>query len=139
MMPRKAKSDERTLIEEQVIKAWDLTTDRDRKYIAHMWCVNRDVDLSDYVSKTSLPRVALVVCSLIDTEHPLLVSPGRGVMWSAMGCAVIVLAVHIMGVVPSSLECYQLVSRLTQARVMASLDITEELDALKKVVHRVCG
>lgn len=111
-MPPKRNSEETTLIENNVIKAFQLTTIEERQFIAEAWQINYEVDLSDFVQRTGLPPVALKIASLIDTESPLLVSPGRGVMYSAMGCAVIITALRITGIQPHGPQCEELLSRL---------------------------
>lgn len=111
-MPRKANPDEITLMENNVIEAFTVTTPEEREFIAKAWSLDYAVDLSDFVKRTGLPPVALKVASLIDTESPLLVSPGRGVMYSATACAVVITALRITGIQINTPECQELISRL---------------------------
>src|SRR5687768_8022022 len=85
-MPQRINTDAPFLIEDQIIAAFEKTSKEDREYIAQTWAMNYMFDISDFVAHTGLPPIALKVASLIDTEHPLLVSPGRGVIYSAVGC-----------------------------------------------------
>jgi len=68
----------------------EATTSEERFEIATQWCTgNYGYPIQVATEKGLLP-IALIIASLIDVEHPLLVSPGRGVMYSSTGCEVII-------------------------------------------------
>lgn len=115
-MPRKPNSEETSLIEEQVIQAFLLTTAEDRSKIAEIWNIDRNTDVAEYTEKTKLPPIALIIASLIDTESPILVSPSRGVMWSAMGCWIVVAAFAITGTPLNGSEAQKLLNLVTSQK-----------------------
>lgn len=136
-MPRKTTKQEKYLIEEQVIEAFTKTTRGERGYIADLWCKNYAVELGDFVKRTGLPRIALVIAALIDTDNPLLVSPGRGVMWSAIGCYVVVAAVQITEVPLRSPQLNALIAALAiDSADPAVIEVEDWPVKQKEIVHR---
>lgn len=134
-MPRKAKEDEGTLIEDQVIEAFRLTTSTERELIAKLWCQNYQADLSEYTQRTQLPPIALIISSLIETENELLVSPGRGVMYGAIGCWVLVAAVAITGVKIGTPECEEVIRKFPLAKKPKQIPVKKKAS---KVVPVAC-
>lgn len=93
-MPRKPKkSDDEELID-AIIEAYRKTTQEERRKLAVDWCLG-DYKASEGFSARGLMPIAVLIAALDDVDHPLLVSPGRGLMYSAVGCAVEVLKVEI--------------------------------------------
>lgn len=100
-MPRK----ERTNVEQMddaVIRCFidpngkEATTPAERKDIAEQWCGG---DYSHHLTlahQRGLLPMALLVASLIDIEHPLLVSQ-RGVLYNSLKCSIIILNVMRQG------------------------------------------
>ena len=113
-MPRAINPDDEKpwLIEDQIIAVWEKTNKEDREFIAQAWAMDYSIDLKEFVTNTGLPPIALIVASLIDTEHPLLVSPGRGVMYSAVGCAVIVIGLMATGAKIGTPLCMDVIAKL---------------------------
>lgn len=111
-MPRPIKPDDKSIMEDQICEVWEKTSKEDREFIAQAWSMNYMFDISDFVKHTGLPPIALKVASLIDTEHPLLVSPGRGVIYSAFGCAVVVMAVEIANVRVGTPQCLEILAKV---------------------------
>lgn len=98
----------------QIVEVFHCTNQDERVRIAKAWCDSYAADLSEYVRRTSLPSIALIIASLIDTDHPLLVSPGRGVMYGATACALIVLGLEINQFSIGSNEANAMIIRLTR-------------------------
>jgi hypothetical protein len=101
-------------LNDQIIEVFTSTTQAERVQIAKAWVDSYASDLSEYVTRTGLPPIALIVASLIDTDHPLLVSPGRGVMYPAVLCALIVLGLELNQVAIGSTEAAALIIRITR-------------------------
>ena len=93
-MPRKHKKQDDLDFIDQIIEAYKKTTHEERQKVAQDWCLG-DYNAADSYKVRGLVPIALIIAALDDIEHPLLVSPGRGLMYSAVGCAVVVLTVEI--------------------------------------------
>ena len=99
-MPRKAKPNENTL-DDDVIRCYiddhgrETTTIAERKEIAELWCKGNYAHHHTIAAERRLLPIALLVASLIEIDHPLLVSQGRGVMYNAMNCAIIIVEVML--------------------------------------------
>lgn len=95
-MPRKATPIDDSAMHDAIIEVFRRTTQDERKKIAIDWCLG-EYDAPDRFSERGLLPIAVIIAALIDIEHPLLVSPGRGLMYGATGCVVVVLGVVIRG------------------------------------------
>lgn len=95
-MPRIAKPNNEYL-EDQICKVFidERTKPEERFEIARRWCMGDYEYHRQFAAEKRLLPIALLVACLLDIEHPLLVSPGRGAMYSAMKCAEIVLSVML--------------------------------------------
>lgn len=93
-MPRKAKRTNDLEFGNCIAEVFRRTTQEERRQIARDWCLG-DYQAGDAYAPRGLTPIAAIVAALIDIEHPLLVSPGRGLMYSFVGCAVEVLRVEI--------------------------------------------
>lgn len=136
-MPRIPNPDETTLLEDQVITAFTKTTPEERTYIAESWVINYKIDLTDISKRSGLPPIAIKIASLIDADHPLLVSPGRGVMYSAMGCAIIIIGIQITEFPLNSPECEELIAKLTKKKPHSLVRVKKKTGI--KVVPVACG
>ncbi|MCQ3938442.1 MAG: hypothetical protein DPW18_15545 [Chloroflexi bacterium] len=93
-MPRKPKKDDDRTLMLQVVEVYRKTTQEERRDIAVKWCLG-DYQIADGFGARGLLPGAVIIAALIDVEHPLLVSPGRGLMYGAVGCMVKILEVEI--------------------------------------------
>lgn len=93
-MPRKPKKQDDLDFANEIVEVFRKTTQDERRKIALDWCLG-DYQIADGYSARGLLPIAVIVAVLIDIDHPLLVSPGRGVMYGAVGCAVQVLTVEM--------------------------------------------
>jgi hypothetical protein len=95
-MPRKAISNDKEL-EDQIIKVfeYEYINTQERFEIARRWCMGNYEYHRQIAAKKNLLPIALLIACLVDIDHQLLVSPGRGVMYSSMKCAEIVLDVML--------------------------------------------
>jgi hypothetical protein len=94
-MSRKAKNGNEQM-DAEIVRCFidnfgrEATTSQERFETASQWCMgNYGYPIQIATEKGLLP-IALIIACLIDVEHPLLVSPGRGVMYSSTACEVII-------------------------------------------------
>jgi hypothetical protein len=105
-MPRKSDKLEMKWFEDQVVKVFRVTTYEERKKIATDWCMSFALPKA-LSEKWDLTPMALLVASMIDIEHPLLVSE-RGVIYGLLHCSIVLLRTHLRGVaVPLPITCTQ--------------------------------
>lgn len=95
-MPRKATPIDESKMHDAIIDVFRKTTQEERKKIALDWCLGEYDAPNQFVGRELLP-IAVIIAALIDIEHPLLVSPGRGLMYGVTGCVVVVLGVVLRG------------------------------------------
>lgn len=93
-MPRKPKKDDDKTLMLQVVEVYRKTTQEERRDIAVKWCLG-DYQIADGFGVRGLLPGAVIIAALIDVEHPLLVSPGRGLMYGAVGCMIKILEVEL--------------------------------------------
>jgi hypothetical protein len=96
-MPRTSNDERGSVLNDQILQAFRETTREQRSEIARQWCLKNFAHIEEFRHLSS-PPIALIIASLIDMDHPLLVSSGRGVMWSAMKCALLVLRVELFDI-----------------------------------------
>jgi hypothetical protein len=123
-MPRKAKANAQSL-DDEVIRCYiddhgrEVTTIAERRDIAEQWCKGNYVHHHEIASKRRLLPIALLIASLIEIDHPLLVSPGRGVVYNAVDCAVIIMDVMLKNkavATPASAFNLAVVERMEQGQ-----------------------
>lgn len=99
-MPRKPKNQSNTL-DDEVIRCYiddhgrEVTTIAERREIAETWCNGNYAHHHTIAAERRLLPMALLITSLIEIDHPLLVSKGRGVMYNSVDCAVTIMEVML--------------------------------------------
>lgn len=120
-MPRKVKRQDEHMLDDAVINAFRMTTRDERKKVALDWCLSDYAAAAEYARRDLLP-IAVVVAALIDIDHPLLCSPGRGVMFCMLECALKVFAVEIHQVIVEIPMFYKVPEKLSTGGVCTSTD-----------------
>ena len=99
-MPRKPQDNNKQM-DDEIIRCYiddhgrEATTQTERREIAEKWCAG-DYNFHHIIaSQRKLLPVALLIASLIDIDHPILVSPGRGVMLSSTDCALRIMEIML--------------------------------------------
>jgi len=98
-MARKAQASAASL-DDEVIKCYidehgrEVTTIAERREIAELWCKGNYSHHHTIATKRRLLPIALLIASLLEIDHPLLVS-GRGVVYNAVDCAIILMEVML--------------------------------------------
>lgn len=84
-------------MDDEVIKCFidsntgkEATTQNERREIAKQWCAGDYSYHRNIAEFHGLLPIALLIASLMDIDHPLLVS-GRGVVYNSIKCAEIIL------------------------------------------------
>jgi len=99
-MPRKPQNQSNTL-DDEVIRCYiddhgkEVTTIAERQEIGTAWCNGDYAHHHTIATKRRLLPMALLIASLIEMDHPLLVSQGRGVLYNSVDCAVIIMEVML--------------------------------------------
>ena len=87
-------------LDDEVIKCFiddhgrEVTTIAERKDTAEQWCKGNYAHHHTIATQRRLLPIALLIASLIEIDHPLLVS-GRGVAYNAVDCAMIIMEVML--------------------------------------------
>ena len=99
-MTRKARPRNQDL-DDEVIRCYiddhgrEVTTILERKDIAEQWCKGNYVHHHDLAARHRLLPIALLIASLIEVEHPLLVSPARGVLHNSVDAAILLMEIML--------------------------------------------
>lgn len=78
------------LITDQQLLSWDQLHD-----VAVKWCSRDYAFVHELAERVGARYIALVLAALLHVSHPLLVSPGRGLMYAFMRCHAEILRVQI--------------------------------------------
>lgn len=123
-MTRKANTNANSL-DDEVIKCYindrgqEVTTIAERRDIAEQWCKGNYAHHHSIAAARRILPIALLIASLIEIDHPLLVSPGRGVIYNAVDCAMIIMDVmlkHQDVATPAGAFNLAVVERMVQPR-----------------------
>ena len=76
--------------------AVDNTTSGERCEVARLFCMNVCAEFPEFEDREIVP-ISLILASLLEIEHPLIVSEARGMMYSLVGCEARILMAILLG------------------------------------------